>query len=197
MTAPLQALWPFRNGVCWRLVRVESPPLAELVAPGEWPALMAFLEGTVGLGEDPGWADRPFRAPSPEGSRFSDGSFGIFYAGLDLPTCTAEMAYHQARQLRLSGAPGMRLHFATLRARVTGEFLDIRQGHASLHRPNSYLRSRAFGIRAWRAAADGIAYRSVRNPGGECLAGFRRACVLGCAKGGLVAMTWDGTNLAR
>lgn len=195
MTLPLRPLWRLRKAVCWRLARAEAPPLAELADPEALPVLMAFLEATVGLVEAPEWADRPFRSPNPSGSRFSDGSFGVLYAGLDLDTCLAEMTHHLAVDLRHTGAPAMRLHFLTLRMRASGDFLDVRHGHDRLHRPNSLGQSRLFGIKAWRAGADGLAYRSVRRPGGECLAVFRRPCVDACARAGLLALDWDGAQV--
>ena len=37
---------------------------------------------------------------NPEGSRFSDGSWGVFYAGNDLNTAIAETRHHRERFLR-------------------------------------------------------------------------------------------------
>ncbi|MBY0235669.1 MAG: RES family NAD+ phosphorylase, partial [Burkholderiaceae bacterium] len=36
---------------------------------------------------------------NPDGSRFSDGSYGVYYAAADLDTAVAEVSYHQARFL--------------------------------------------------------------------------------------------------
>ena len=196
MSAPLWTIWNIKNAIWWRLARTESAPLADFVNYTELPLLMEFLEETTGLMDEAAWADRPFSAPNPSGSRFSDGSFGVFYAGVDLETCIAEMAYHQVKNLRQSGAPGMRVHFSALRCRVSGHFVDVRNGYGELHAPDSHTEGRAFGMATKRAGADGIAYRSVRKIGGECLAIFRRPCVLSCARGGLVAFEWDGEKLA-
>ncbi len=196
MSAPLWTLWNVENGIGWRLARTESAPLADLVNYQDLPILMEFLEETAGLVDEAAWADRPFAAPNPSGSRFSDGSFGVFYAGFDLETCIAEMAYYQVKNLRQSGAPGMRVHFSALRCRMSGHFVDVRSGHDALHSPDNHSEGRAFGMAAKRAGADGIANRSVRKAGGECVAIFRRQCILSCARGGLVAFEWDGEKLA-
>jgi hypothetical protein len=37
---------------------------------------------------------------NPQGSRFSDGSYGVFYAADDLDTAIAETAYHRERFMR-------------------------------------------------------------------------------------------------
>jgi hypothetical protein len=156
---------------------------------------MAFLEEKLGLVDEPEWADGPFLAGNWGGSRFSDGSFGVYYAGMDPETCLDEVAHHQTRYLQEHGAPGMRIHLMSIRSTVSGDFVDVRKGHPALHR-SSHTVSRTFGVRAWRAGADGIAYRSVRHPGGECLAVFKRACILACSRAGLVAFQWSGSSLA-
>jgi len=194
MTEKLKKLLPLQAASCWRLARIESPPLGEVSPPASLPDVMAFLDEKLGLRDEPEWAEGPFLAKSWSGSRFSDGSFGVFYAGMDLPTCVGEVAYHQTLHFLEHGTPGMRVHLMAIRAIVSGDFLDVRKGHPALHRP-TYDLSRPFGIRAWKAGADGIAYRSVRHAGGECLAVFKRACIQTCNRAGLVAFQWSGSRL--
>jgi hypothetical protein len=192
----LLIFWNVENGVWWRLARTESAPLADLVNYQELPLLMEFLEETTGLVDEAAWADRPFAAPNPSGSRFSDGSFGVFHAGADLDTCIAEMAHYQVKNLRQSSAPGMRVHFSALRCHVSGHFVDVRSGHDALHAPDNHAEGRTFGMAAKRAGADGIAYRSVRKVGGECLAIFLRRCVMSCATS--VQAAWSpSSGMAR
>ena len=40
---------------------------------------------------------------NPEGSRFSDGTYGVYYAANDLETAVAEVGYHRARFLARTG----------------------------------------------------------------------------------------------
>jgi len=196
VSEPLWTIWNVENGVWWRFARTESAPLADLVNYKELPLLMEFLEETTGLVDEASWADRSFAAPNPSGSRFSDGSFGVFHAAGDMDTCIAEMTYYQTKSLRQSSAPGMRVHFSALRCRVSGHFVDVRGGYDALHSPDSHAEGRVFGMAARRAGADGIVYRCVRRVGGECLAIFRRSCVRSCTRGGLIAFEWDGESLA-
>ena len=194
LTPSLRTLLNLRKAHCWRLARIESPPLGEVVPAASLALVMGFMEEKLGFVDEPEWADGPFLARSWGGSRFSDGSFGVYYAGLELETCVDEVAHHQTRHLLDHGAPGMRIHLMAIRATVSGDFLDVRKGHPALHQ-SSHSVSRPFGIRAWKAGADGIAYRSVRRPGGECLAVFRRESILGCSRAGLVAFEWTGSIL--
>lgn len=146
---------------CWRL-RAQSP-----VAP------LARLAGAADLGPLQGLIRRT--AVQPRGSRFSDGSFHPLYAALAQHTCVAEITFHWARTFREAGCPpGTPFHTWMLSVASHGEdFLDVRQGHEELHEPDSYLASQRFGLEAYVAGRDGILYRSVRDPGGTCVAALR------------------------
>lgn len=43
------------------------------------------------------YATGPFTHVNPEGSRFSDGQYGVLYMGESIDTAIAEVAYHQSR----------------------------------------------------------------------------------------------------
>src|SRR6185295_1112064 len=78
------------------------PPAERVSGPGSTPVMAAFTH------------------LNPEGSRFSDGTFGVYYAAKDLDTAIAETVYHRARFLaRTAEAAGeidMRVYRADLRA---------------------------------------------------------------------------------
>lgn len=133
--------------------------------------------------------------PGPA-SRFCDGSFRALYAGESLATCVAEMAFHHGRALADSGEPAGAIRvFEGLEVRVAGQFLDVRKGHPTLHRPDDYGPSQAFG-RALRIQGEaGLVYRSVRRRAGHCLALFAAEVVKGCSLKDLVPLTWDGSRL--
>lgn len=116
-------------------------------------------------------------------SRFSDGSFGVYYAAGDEPTAIAETAYHRGRFLRDAGLPNERLDMRVYVAALAGAFDDIRPTNArsKLYDPDSYAYSSAYAAKLHRRnAVDGVVYRSVRRPGGECAAVFRPARVTRC-----------------
>ena len=43
------------------------------------------------------WVMAPFTHVNPRGSRFSDGSYGVYYAARELPTAIAETVFHMGR----------------------------------------------------------------------------------------------------
>jgi hypothetical protein len=118
-------------------------------------------------------------------SRFSDGTYGVYYAAHDQETAIAETAFHRARFMADAGLMNEIVDMRVYRARVTGTFDDIRSKgpHSKLYDPNpahwSYPQQYARRIYE-QNRADGIAFRSVRRSQGECVAVFHPRCITNC-----------------
>ncbi len=116
-------------------------------------------------------------------SRFSDGKFGVYYAGHDEATAISETAYHRSVFLRDAALPNERLDMRVYAATIRGQYDDIRGRAQSdpLYDPVSYRASQPYGERLYVGnSVDGIVYRSVRNRSGECISVFRPRLVEGC-----------------
>ncbi|HEY8312987.1 MAG TPA: RES family NAD+ phosphorylase [Candidatus Baltobacteraceae bacterium] len=116
-------------------------------------------------------------------SRFSDGSFGVYYAASDEATAIAETAYHRARFLQNAGFANERLDMRVYTAAIHGDFDDVRAktARSKLYDPDSYAYSSAYAAKLYRRnVVDGIAYRCVRRHAGECVGVFRPAAVTHC-----------------
>src|SRR6185312_13959594 len=61
-----------------------------------------------------------------DGSRFADGSFGVFYAAHDLPTAVEETKHHRARFMRATAQPRMELDMRVYTVDLTGRLHDLR-----------------------------------------------------------------------
>jgi hypothetical protein len=156
--------------------------------------LVAPEERIAGPGTTPVMA--AFTHLNPEGSRFSDGSYGVWYAAREMRTAIAERAHHTARFLARTGEPAGEHDMRAYVARIDAELVDLRgaarRGHEALLVPDRYGASQAFA-RARRAeGANGIAYESVRRAGGECVAIFRPRLVQRCVQGAHICLVWDG-----
>src|SRR5262249_23209488 len=81
----------------------------------------------------------------------------------------------------------MRLYHADFRA----EFEDVR-GIRKLHDPLSYAAPQEFARDLMMRGVNGLFYRSVRRPGGECIACFRTALVLNVRIGAHFEYRWQG-----
>ena len=139
-----------------------------------------------------------FTHVNPEGGRFTDGTFGAWYAAHDLHTAACETAHHRAIFLaRTKEAPGeidMRCYQANLQA----DLVDIRgqrRKRPDLYDPDSYARSQPFARALRDKGALGIVWDSVRNPGGECVAAFKPRVLKPAIQGPHLAFPWDGERI--
>ena len=113
-------------------------------------------------------------------SRFSDGSYGVYYASHDQDTAIAETAYHRLRFITDAGFQSEIVHMRVYSARVRGGYDDIRKKtrRSKLYDPNDYAYAQRYARALFeKNRVDGIVFRSVRRPEGECLAVFRPRCV--------------------
>jgi hypothetical protein len=105
---------------------------------------------------------------NPEGSRFSDGSFGVYYCAQELDTALAEVRYHQARFLRRTAEGPMQVQMRLYLADIDARLVDVRKT-PECHKPEDYGPSQGVGVPLRGAGRDGgILYRSVRHAGGTC-----------------------------
>ena len=72
---------------------------------------------------------------NPEGSRFSDGSYGVYYAADTLETAVAEVSHHRARFLARTDEPEIDV--------------DLRWIQADLRQPAHDLRANSWPTDAW------------------------------------------------
>lgn len=131
-------------------------------------------------------------------SRFSDGSFGVYYAADSLETAVRETAYHRARFLAATNeAPG-EIDMRAYVGKPKEPFKDIRgAAFKPLHNPNDYSKSQAFGKLRRDKGDCGLVYRSVRHAGGECIAAFKPKAVSVPVAGPALAYVWDGERITR
>ena len=132
--------------------------------------------------------------PRAGGGRFSGGSRGAWYAGRTIETALAESIYHRTSELREVGGFETRAEMRVYLADFSSRFADVRPRYPDreLYDPDSYARSQQFGQRVLDARGNGIVYRSVRDPTGECLACFRPALVRSVRIGGHYELRWHG-----
>lgn len=138
------------------------PPGERISGPGTSPIMAAFTH------------------PNTAGSRFSPGSYGVYYAADDEATAVAETRYHRERLYRFQDLGPQRIQMRAYVGAIEAEWVELRGMQAEfpdLYDPDSYAASQSFGEKQRDEGAWGIIYDSIRRPGGHCLAVFRpRAC---------------------
>jgi len=219
--APKYTVRAVRFAPCHRIVASRLPTihLFERVAdPADWEALY-MLESMTNprLREQVGElslvpvADRvsgpnasvvmaPFTHLAPQGTRFTDGHFGAYYGAESVETAIAETRFHRENFLRATAQPPLELEMRCYLADVASELHDLRGLRAKLgdiYDPASYAVSQKLGRELRNAGSNGIAFDSVRRPGGECVAVFRPRLLQNVRQSVHLRYAWDGTSISR
>jgi hypothetical protein len=177
-----------------RIIRSIFPPIdlfEDIADPADWPLLIAAeqktnprLMETIGnldlvpperrvAGPGASWLMAPFTHVSPDRpSRFSDGGFGVLYVGDRFEVALLETVHHHARFMRATAQPpGWTSQFREILLDIDAELHDLRglgEEAAGVLDPVDYTQSQELGGRLRDAGSGGVAYPSVRCPGGEC-----------------------------
>jgi hypothetical protein len=133
--------------------------------------------------------------PSPDGGRFNGPERGAWYAGRTLDTALTESIYRRTQELREIRAFETRVQMRVYLADFRAFFHDIREREKSwelLYNPVDYTASQTFARNLFASGSNGVVYRSVRHPGGECLACFRPPLVKNVRVGGHYEFRWEG-----
>jgi hypothetical protein len=135
----------------------------------------------------------------PYGSRFTDGSFGVFYAGRTLDTAIAETKHHREAFLRATSEARIELDMRVYAVDLDAMLHDIRRMRDTMpeiYDPDSYAASQSLAIEIRNSGSSGLAYDSVRNPGGECVAIFRPRVLANCRQERHLTYVWDGSSIS-
>jgi hypothetical protein len=203
----------------WRIIPSRFPPiqLFERVAdPGDLEAIIAVESltnprlrdeiGDIRLVPQEDRVSGPgasiimaaFTHLNPEGSRFGDGSFGVFYAARDLDTAIAETKYHRERFMRATDQGRMELDMRVYLIDLTGDLHDLRgrrNDYPKIYDPDNYAAGQQLAASLRKQGSDGIAYDSVRRGGGECVAVFRPRLLSNCRQERHLCYVWNGSRI--
>jgi RES domain-containing protein len=214
-----QVVW----GEAWRIIASRFPPinLYERVSdkPQVWEALIELeqltnprLRDEVGAihlvpperrvaGPNASWVMAPFTHINVKGSRFSDGTYGIYYAAAHLDTAIRETVHHFSKFASDSNDPPRREDMRVLLGSVNRALDDVvsleEETKATILDKDSYAHSRPFGISRRNDGSDGLVYPSVRHEGGECIAAFWPDAVGIPVQERHLNYEWDGRCVAR
>jgi hypothetical protein len=135
---------------------------------------------------------------NPQGSRFSDGTYGVFYCARKPDTAIAETRYHAALFMEATHEPPMRLKMRLYTEDAQGKVADLRRAAQTEPRivdPNDYSYPQPIGRTLRVEGALGIVYPSVRHPGGQCLAALRTSLVKNCLHAAYLEYNWNGQGI--
>lgn len=157
------------------------PPADRVYGPGSGPIMASFTH------------------LNPDGSRFSDGSWGVFYAANDRKTAIEETRYHHARFLAATQQGPCHLSMRLYSVRIDAELHDLREPRGALREvldPDSYAASRALAAQLRAQGSNGVAYDSVRHAQGQCVGLFKPRGAKDCLHAAYLLYAWDGTRFS-
>lgn len=218
MTLPLCELRD-QQGV--RLVNSKFPPISlfeDVATADEFDALYALQALTnprllnemgvlnlLPVAERPfgivgaGYAVAPFTHVNPQGSRFSNGDFGVLYIADTLETAIAEVRYHQQRYWQ--GVQGLHYDRLVFRALVCRyDALPCADASAlplddAIYHPTDYNAAQQLGAQLRQMGMVGLRYRSVRQFNALCVALFTPRQLHSLLQSCHLEMIWDGQQI--
>lgn len=135
---------------------------------------------------------------NPEGSRFTDGTYGVFYAANDLDTAIAETMYHRERFMRATAQAHMDLDMRVYLIDLVGDLHDLRGQKTTyplFYHNDHYASAQHLAKSLRKDGSNGITYDSVRRDGGECVAVFRPPLLSNARQERHLCYVWDGARI--
>jgi len=139
----------------------------------------------------------PFTHVNPDGSRFSDGSFGVLYLADCIETAIKETHYHQEKYFK--NIP--ELHYDTidmrcLKVEFSADVVDC-TSITDIYHSDDYSLPQALGEKMKKDNEQGIQYTSVRNPKTLCWGLFSPIHVTSAIQTKHFEFVFDGTKIAN
>jgi hypothetical protein len=211
--------WP----QAWRIIASRYPPIALFERltpdPAVWDALIALEQltnprvrddvGDIALvpadervaGPGASYVMASFTHLNRKGSRFSDGSFGVYYAASELETAIAETVFHFEEFARDSADPPRMEDMRVLVGVAAADLEDVDAVPEPLRSqvldPASYSASRPYARQLRDDGAMGVVYPSVRRAGGSCVGAFKPRSVGLPHQERHLKYRWDGVRVDR
>lgn len=211
----------FESETSYRLIPSHFPPLdlfEDVANPEEFEALFAIqkltnprIQNEVGdlsliKPEDQvygiagcGFVMAAFTHLNPDGSRFSNGDFGVYYCSADLETAVAETRYHRARFYSYTKEPPQELDMRCLNADFTASLHDLLPLNTSsepIYDADNYTASQQLAIDLKVNNNDGLVYHSVRHTSGINYALLKPKLIHRCRQSLHLTYVWDGSKIS-
>jgi hypothetical protein len=129
-------------------------------------------------------------------SRFTDGQYGIYYAGLTEDTAIRETVYRRELFFRATKEMACEIIMRVYKGAILKPLHDIRHStFRHLHHANNYTLSQRFGKNVREKKSWGIIYNSVRHHGGHCIAALRPPAISIPTASSQLRYVWNGEKI--
>lgn len=209
----------FAKQRCYRLIPSQFPPInlfEDVADADEFEALFMVqmltnprIQDEIGLLDLVPKDQRLYSAPgcgyimatfthiNPDGSRFSNGDYGIYYASNSISTAIAETIYHKEQFLSFTNEPPQELDMRSLVAEFSATLFDLtslNKNDSPLYSPIDYNAAQIFGAQIKEKHEDGIIYHSIRSEGVN-YALFKPNIIHKCQQGAHFSYVWNGEKI--
>jgi hypothetical protein len=215
------AVRTYRIQRSWRIISSRFPPIEifeEIASSKDFAALYELegrtnnrLRNDVGninlippeecvFGAGAGYVMAAFTHLNIQGSRFGDGTYGVYYAAKNLKTAIEETKYHMSIFLAYTDEQKQELDMRVLTAGLNAKLHDITgkiTSMRSLYKKDDYFASQIWARNLKQDGAEGIIYDSVRDAGGTCFAIFRPKAISLCKQERHLRYAWDGKQISN
>jgi hypothetical protein len=137
---------------------------------------------------------------NPLGSRFSDGSWGVYYAADSLETAVAEVSHHRGAFLARTAEEAIDIDLRWIQADLLDKLHDLRGQGASMpavYDPARYGASQDLGRSLRSQGSTGLVFDSVRRTPGQCVAIFKPKALSNARAAGHIGLHWDGRAISH
>ena len=214
----VRVAWPSTH----RIIRSRFPPIdlfEDIADPADWDAILSAEAKTnprvaesVGMldlvpedrrvaGTGASWAMAPFTHTSTDRpSRFTDGSYGVYYAGDRIEVALFETMHHHGNFMAAtSEEPGWVSDFRELVGSIDADLHDVTTVSLddAIYSKDDYSASQALADELRDQESNGIVYTSVRYPEGFAVALFWLDVAGIPAQGQHFSYYWDGTAVSQ
>lgn len=220
MSAPdvTHVKWPKTH----RIIRSRFPPIdlfEDIADPADWDAILSAeaktnprIAESVGMldlvpeerrvaGDGASWAMAPFTHTSTDRpSRFTDGSYGVYYAGNCLEVALFETMHHHAKFMAAtSEAPGWVSDFRELVGVLDSQLHDVTSVPLSdpIYDKDNHAASQKLAQDLRDKGSNGIVYTSVRYSDGLAVALFWPDVAGIPTQGQHFSYYWDGSTVSQ
>ncbi len=205
----------------YRNIRAVFPPIdlfEDIADPSDWEALLSAemktnprLAESVGnldtvpkerrvAGQGASWVMAPFTHYSPDRpSRFSNGTYGVYYAGNKPEVALFETVYHHEKFMAATQEKaGWTSAFRQLIRKVQCHLYNIRE-KSRFHNlyQEDYKAAQILAGHLRQEGANGLIYKSVRYEGGEAVVLFWPDCISLPVQGDDFSYHWDGKRVDK
>jgi hypothetical protein len=217
-TVPINRVnWPAAR----RIIRSVHPPIdlfEDIADPADWPLLISAEQktnprlmetlGNIDLvptgrrvgGPGATYLMAPFTHISRDRpSRFTNGTYGVLYAGNTFETALAETVHHHARFMARTAEPeGWTSQFREIVLDIDLPAHDLRNGAGAFDEaldPDSHAAGQVLGAALRAAGSDGVAYPSCRHRGGDCVGLFYPGLASNVIQARHLDYHWNGARV--